>query len=1596
MKDYWTLVIEPLLEAADARTIVEIGAERGILTKQLAAFAGARGGVLHSVDPAPRFDVEEYEKQFGPAFQFHRTLSLEALPRIGPVDVAVIDGDHNWFTVLSELRLLREAEASTFPIALLHDIAWPYGRRDLYYDPETIPEEARQAHSRGGLLPAVSELIADGFNAHLTHAEREGGPRNGVLTAIEDFLAETALPLRFLQLGALHGLGILISEGSLEGSRRLRGAVRRIESKAFARDLAALVEDERLRTALASQRQGREIERAEQAREDLGGVARQLLDTEAQLAAERTSRSRQEGALEAARAEAAALAGRLAAAEVRERGSARRLARTRAELASALQASQAASERLATAEERLSAMTASEIDLKRRLASLEARLAAARSTQRAAEEELARASVDGRRLRDELAAARQRGGELEEECERLRGALSAHRRELAAQQTAADRLAARLEAEREELADAARRLARSRSWRFGHGLFLALKRLRPGGTRRESAIDFIVERLERPLPSLDQPVSPPKPRPPSAPQREAPEAELPAPTPRPVSRHRLDADALARLASAPPVTVVIPVHNAAAQVRRCLEALARNTSAPADVLIVDDASSDGETVELLRRYAGLSGVRLVRNDLNQGFTRSVNRGLAESDGDVVLLNSDTEVGPRWLQSLRELAYSAAEIGSVTPLSNNAGAFSAPVLGEANELPPGLGVDDVARLVAQSSRRIGPATPTGSGFCLYMKREMIAAVGEFDAEAFPRGYGEENDFCMRAGAAGWRHVVDDATFVLHEREASFGAEKAELSKAGREAVDRLHPSYTSEVRGFVRSPEMEEARAAVRFAFAHHADAAPRPRLLFVVHEGGGGTPATSEDLIGALEAGYDCFVLSSDSKTVRLKHYAGTEHELDAWELEEQWRPTEFSRHDFAEIATEVLSGYAIELVHVRHLFKHSLDLPRVAQALAIPVVVSLHDFYLACPTVHLLDDRDRYCGGTCTPGSGACRQPSALLRGTPPLKNAWVHTWREEVGPVLRNASALVTTSPHAREVYERAYPDLAGPFEIIEHGRDFAARESVARRPGPGEPLRILVAGSLEFHKGSSYLARLKELDSEDELEFHFIGPKPADGIPVPGTHHGPYERERFAARAAAIAPAVVGIFSVCPETYCHVLTEAWAAGIPVVATDIGALGERLRKHGGGWLVPHDDPEAAYERIVSLRADRDAFEHAVREVGAIELRDTATMGRDYDALYRRVFQARRAIVADPNTPETATLTTRVIRLAACVPGEPGAEPGSSHVRVLTRLSHPAIATKVQANFPGPERLLGNGERPDAVLVQRTALPPPAVPGLLDRARSTGTPLIVELDDDLLALGEDREYGPHVEAIAALVDEAAVVTVSTPALAATLADRAKKVAVLRNALDERLWFGPLPSDVDRLAADGDAAAVRVLYMGTRTHGRDLALLKPVLSRLREEAGIDVRLEVIGGEAAGAGQDWYERLAVPPGCSVYPRFVQWLRSNADRWDIAVAPLLDDPFNRSKSDLKFLEYTGLGLPAVLSDVEAYGEVRDGVDGLKVANDSEAWSEAVLSLAIDPERRRRLAHAAFEHVRANRCLEVEAGRYLSVLCDAVEARGAGPLA
>ena len=237
---------------------------------------------------------------------------------------------------------------------------------------------------------------------------------------------------------------------------------------------------------------------------------------------------------------------------------------------------------------------------------------------------------------------------------------------------------------------------------------------------------------------------------------------------------------------------------------------------------------------MLAEFEGQPGVTILRNEPNIGYTKTINRGIREASGnDVVLLNSDTVVTPKWLEGLRAAAYSRPRVATVTAMSDNAGAFSFPGFNEYCPKPAHMSHEDYALLLTQAAAGCAPPeVPTGSGFCMYIRRSLLDECGLFDEEGFPRGYGEENDFCMRALKAGWVNLISPWSFVYHVRTASFKGEKAALVKAGVDVVTKRYPDYADLVKAAFATPEMH----ALREATAH---VGPR------VDEGGRPLPGSS-------------------------------------------------------------------------------------------------------------------------------------------------------------------------------------------------------------------------------------------------------------------------------------------------------------------------------------------------------------------------------------------------------------------------------------------------------------------------------------------------------------------------------------------------------------------------------------------------------------------------------------------------------------------------------------------------------------------------------------------------------------------------------
>lgn len=1008
--------------------------------------------------------------------------------------------------------------------------------------------------------------------------------------------------------------------------------------------------------------------------------------------------------------------------------------------------------------------------------------------------------------------------------------------------------------------------------------------------------------------------------------------------------------------SAGVVTVIVPVYNAADELERCVASLARNTTYPARLLLIDDASTDPRTDAVLDRVEHWRNVTVLRNVNNLGFPATVNRGLRASVGDVVLLNSDTEVGPRWLEQLVAAAYAKPNTATATALSDNAGAFSAPVPDTVNPLPVHVQFDDVARAVARHAGPDRPATPTGNGFCLFIKRAVVRAIGGMDAAAFGRGYGEENDFCMRASEAGWDHVVDPATYVRHRRAASFGPEKEVLAAAARRRLGELHPEYTSRVRAFAATGEMSAARERVRAAMSQAATGHVRPRLLFVIHDGGGGAVATNRDLMSALAGEFECFCFSSDRSVLRLTRVEGNDSEIvEEWNLERPLLLADVSRDDYRRAFAAALARSAPELVHVRHMFKHTFDAPAVAASRDVPVVMSFHDHYCLCPTIHLLDERGRYCGGICTPGAGAC--PTVRAGTLPPLKHAFVHQWREELEAALAHVDAFVTSSEYTRQIHRRFLCVTRGrPFEVIEHGRHIDQRHDLCEAPVPGGVVRILVQGHLDRHKGADLLAAISALDDDGRLELHLVGEVPERYRHL-GRVHGQYAREDLTEIIRRVRPAFVGVLSATGESYSHALTEAWAAGVPVLATNLGAQAERVRSHGGGFIVPHDDPAEALAAIFAAADDPDGYAREQLRAIASDLPDIEEMGSRYSDLYRDVLARRRAFTA--RTPNE-DLGPGLIRITALLPA--GATPDGRSARMIT---HPAVRWRVRARCQtGSEPI---AEQTEAVLVFGDTIAPDSAQPLVEELRRRSLPLIALCDGG----------GPVPNW---LLEHADVIATADPRSVPAFG-RARVATIPAGMLDERLF---LDDDAPQ-SPSGPDEPITLAYVAEPDENA-IPFLSAVVDRLERRAPGRFRLEVVSTSSAGFDGGGVTSIDAPDPEQDHPGYAAVLRRESPRWAIVLVP-------GTANARRYVEYAAVGVVGVYGAMGALGTIREGVTGVVCDEDPESWSEAISCLAAEPQLRERIRANARADVIERRLMRDGAEALIRAIAQGLGTSAAG---
>lgn len=641
------------------------------------------------------------------------------------------------------------------------------------------------------------------------------------------------------------------------------------------------------------------------------------------------------------------------------------------------------------------------------------------------------------------------------------------------------------------------------------------------------------------------------------------------------------------------ITIIVPVYRGYEETLDCISAIFNSSnSRNIRLIVINDCSPDERLSDQLRQMATYGTFLYIENDSNLGFIKTINKGFDLSQGDIVILNSDTVVFGNWIDRLVAHAQAHPDAATITPLSNNATIASYPLDGTEPVLGLEIDFDRLDALCARVNYGGTVEAPTGVGFCMYIRREALDVVGHFDQE-FGRGYGEENDFCLRAIKAGFKNLLAADVFVYHRGMVSFGEFRDDEYEPGQSLLVRRHPDYEARVSAFMAADPLQHFRIRLdlcRLALANHKG------ILLLTIKGLGGVIKHVNWLATRLDKMGIPVVLAE----ISADHISIRAYNDDNAVFCPNIRPLRYNK-EFG-LFIDFLQEMRPQFIHV-HSFAHSrwetfLAVADYLRASKNAYYVTVHDYSPLCHRHHMTDLEGTFCEEISTEKCLKCisLDPQCLdiIHPAERISN---------YAKLLEGAVQVIAPSEDTVRRMQRYFPDVN--FRVLEH-EEFLPPMRVDRAQSRDKRV-ICIIGALGPHKGSKLIqALLTDVRNRQlPLEYVLIGysdrTRKLTALGLKET--GPYADEGECYRIlASVQPDLVFIPSIWPETYCYALSLPLNAGVPTAAFRLGAQADRLARAGGAIILNLsliDNPGEINDYFLSVSLDevwahRPILEHA------------------------------------------------------------------------------------------------------------------------------------------------------------------------------------------------------------------------------------------------------------------------------------------------------------------------------------------------------------------------------------------------------------------
>ena len=680
------------------------------------------------------------------------------------------------------------------------------------------------------------------------------------------------------------------------------------------------------------------------------------------------------------------------------------------------------------------------------------------------------------------------------------------------------------------------------------------------------------------------------------------------------------------------VDVIVPVYNAYEHLQKCVNSLMLYTDLTRHrVLLLNDCSTD-ERVKSYLDAINHEHIVVVHNKNNLGFSANINQGIAMSEHDVVFLNSDTIVTPRWLEKLQNCAYTDETIATVTPLSNSATICSVPTFCEDNILPSGVSVNDMAELVETCSLKQYPTIPVAHGFCMYVKRTVINLIGGLNAAVFQRGYGEENDFCFRAEEMGFHHVMCDDTFIYHAGTASFiSQDKKKLIQEHNKYLFENYPVQMRKIEDYCKGNpnHIVQDNVSTRLRIMQILKNR-RKTILYQVQsdfrEGTfdpvGGTQLHVKDLTEGLCDRYNIVVAARDQKWLNVTLYSENKEVRLRFFIGEATDYMPFRSKKFRKIYDQIIALFEVDIIHVHHVCGLTLELYYAGEAAGVPIVTTLHDFYYLCPSIKMMDYTNKLCLY-----EDQVERCAVCLRKKKNIMPSldYIHEWRQNHLEVLKLSETIIVPSESTKTIILQYYPEVKDKMRVIGHGLKPFTQDQEMPETRKSSTFNIAFLGGVGSPaKGGDIICEMIKHGNKN-IHWYVFGTMGHCNLMMLEqdnyTKVGQYKREDLPQLMKKYEIDLVGILPIWLETFCYTLSESALCGVPVIASDIGAISERIHADCYGWIVKQNSNwKEILEQIERIRLNQEEYQRIKSGLKNIHIETIENMLEHYKLLYQTV----------------------------------------------------------------------------------------------------------------------------------------------------------------------------------------------------------------------------------------------------------------------------------------------------------------------------------------------------------------------------------------